>query len=174
MGKITINGDFPIVMLNYQRVINYIINHTTGGLPKTSKIRAKFLSTLENCLAKMDIDPIAHSGPATRMILKKILKDRLHAAEKKMGWFPVDLQSKTWSRGHGLSDGVWDFRCEIPAEEKKQDPQAGQGGDGHPQMVNHPNSMGVSYHEDPNSWMLVGGFKHEWIMFHHIWDILYI
>ena len=30
----------------------------------------------------MDIDPIAHSGPATRMILKKLLKDRLHAAEK--------------------------------------------------------------------------------------------
>jgi hypothetical protein len=95
-------------MLNYQRVINYIINHTTGGLPKTSKIRAKFLSTLENCLAKMDIDPIAHSGPATRMILKKILKDRLHAAEKKRDDF-------LWIYRVKLDLGAMAFRmaCEI-------------------------------------------------------------
>ena len=60
----------------------------------------------------------------------------------------------------------------LAPEEKKQDPQAGQGGDGHPQMVKYPNSMGVSYHEYPNIWMLLGGFKHEWMIF-HIWDISY-
>ena len=71
------------------------INHP-GGLPKPSKNIAQILSTLENCLAKIDIDPIALTLADAELTLRHFLDDRGGNLDTGVMYvmFSLDLQSR--------------------------------------------------------------------------------